>query len=113
LDLVVDTGASGLLSLARNAARDAGLLTGRRVRPATSIVLGGVDQGGTITISSLDFAGRRWRDVETHIFAPPPTPWFPPGLLGVQAIASGRAILDLGGGRLDLVGGADLPLPTT
>ena len=111
LDLVLDTGASGLLSLARTAARDAGLLSGRRLRPSTSIVLGGTDQGGLITVSSLDFAGRRWRDVETHIFAAPPTPWFPPGLLGVQALSSGRAILELGAGRLDLVGGADLPLP--
>jgi predicted aspartyl protease len=106
IDLVVDTGASGLLSLARPAAREAGLLSGRRVRPSTSIVLGGVDTGGLITVSSLDFAGRRWRDVEAHIFAAPPAPWFPPGLLGVQAISSGRAIIDIGGGRLELSPGA-------
>ena len=102
MQLIVDTGATGYLALARGAAQDAGLLAGRRLRPAESIVLGGVSQGAFMTVHSLDFAGHRWNEVEAHIFTAPAAPGFPRGLLGIEALQGTRALLDIGAGRLDL-----------
>ena len=70
LEPVLDTGASSALVLAHDVAEEAGLLSGREVRPARSMVLGGVASGRMVTVSTLAFGGEVLRDVPVHVPAP-------------------------------------------
>ncbi|MDD3836964.1 MAG: retropepsin-like aspartic protease [Phenylobacterium sp.] len=106
LEPVLDTGASSALVLAHDVAEDAGLLSGREVRPARSLVLGGIAAGRMVTVRTLAFGGEVLRDVPVHIYKRQPMPGFPSGLLGVGALSRFRAVLDHHGGRLHLVRGA-------
>lgn len=103
LEPVLDTGASSALVLAHDVAEEAGLLSGREVRPARSMVLGGVASGRMVTVSTLAFGGEVLRDVPVHIYQRQPMPGFPSGLLGVGALRRFRAVLDHGRGELHLV----------
>lgn len=94
MEVVVDTGASSALGLAAPAAEAAGLLDGRPVRSAETLVLGGTMQGRVVRAKSLDFAGATYRDVAVHIYEPQPIPGFPRGLLGVEALRRFRVVLD-------------------
>lgn len=105
LDVIVDTGASGALALSRTVAQTMGLLDGREVRPGSSIVLGGVAQGGVVQASSLQFGGLALEDVDVQIFPLPALPGFPRGLLGLEVLRPYRAILDLAEGTLHLAPG--------
>lgn len=106
LDVIVDTGASGALALTSSVAQEVGLLDGRPVRTGSSIVLGGVAQGGVVEARSLQFGARTLEDVDVQIFQLPNVPGFPRGLLGLEMLRPYRAILDHRGGTLHLVGEA-------
>lgn len=103
LEPTLDTGASSPLVLASDVAEKAGLLNGRAVRPASSLVLGGVAAGRMVTVETLAFGGEVLRNVPVHIYERQPMPGFPSGLLGVGALRRFRAVLDHAGGRLHLV----------
>lgn len=102
VELLVDTGASGALSLTLATAEELGL-SARPGYSRPSIVLGGTTQARVITAESLGFAGRVIEDVEVYLFQAPPIPGFPQGLLGVEALSDSRAVLDCGRGRLHLI----------
>jgi predicted aspartyl protease len=103
VEVMLDTGASFALGLSSKLAEAEGLLAGRRITPARSIVLGGVAMGGVVTLGQVGFGGEVLRNVPVHIFQPQPLPGFPQGLLGVGALRGFRAILDHGRGRLLLI----------
>lgn len=103
LEPVLDTGASSALVLAHDVAEAAGLLAGREVSAARSLVLGGIADGRMVRVRTLAFGGEVWRDVPVHIYQRQPMPGFPGALLGVGALRRFRALLDHGGGRLSLV----------
>jgi predicted aspartyl protease len=103
LEPVLDTGASSALVLAHDVAEEAGLLSGREIRPTQSLVLGGVAAGRMVTVRTLDFGGEVLRDVPVHIYRRQPMPGFPGSLLGVGALRRFRAVLDHGRGELHLV----------
>lgn len=97
---VVDTGASALLALAREAAESAGLLDGRPARRGTSIVLGGAIASQIVRSRTITVGDQLYRNVETPIYADVALPGFPTALLGMEAFAGRRVVLDLGGGAL-------------
>lgn len=105
IEVVVDTGASAVLSLSSEAAEAAGLLDGRPSRPAISLVLGGVSAGQVVTAEALSFAGETRQGAAVHVFQARSLPGFPRGLLGVEAMADHRVVLDHKGGRLLLAPG--------
>lgn len=103
VEVVVDTGASGVLSLSSNVAEQLGLLDGRRLRFGSSIVLGGVATGRVLKARTVEIAGHVRRDVDVYIFDAQRIPGFPAGLLGFGALRRHRVILDCGQGTLHLV----------
>ncbi len=100
IEAVVDTGASALLALAREAAEGAGLLDGRPTREGASIVLGGAIASQVVRSRTITVGDQLYRDVETPIYADVALPGFPKALLGMEAFAGRRLVLDLGGGAL-------------
>lgn len=100
IDAVVDTGASGLLSLRRSAAAAAGLLDGRAVEPGSSLVLGGAVPARIVRARTMTFADQVYRDRPVSIFADTVAPGVPDALLGMGAFAGRRAVMDLGAGKL-------------
>lgn len=97
---VVDTGASALLGLSREAAEGAGLLDGRPTQSGVSLVLGGAMRSATVVARTVTFADHLYRRVPVGVFDQPPLPNFPGGLIGMEAFAGRRAALDLGAGAL-------------
>jgi len=97
---VVDTGASALLGLSREAATGAGLLDGRPQRGAVSLVLGGTIRSAVIDVETVTFADHLYRRVAVGVFDQPPLPNFPGGLLGMEAFTGRRMAMDLGAGAL-------------
>ncbi|MBX3477905.1 MAG: aspartyl protease family protein [Brevundimonas sp.] len=97
---VVDTGASGLLALRRSAAEAAGLLDGRPVTAGTSMVLGGVVAAQVVEARSVAFADQTYHRRPVSIFADTAAPGVPEALLGMDAFAGRRVVMDLGAGRL-------------
>ena len=102
LELVLDTGASGAISLAADVAEAAGLLAGRPVGHAPSISFGGLSQNRFVSARALTFAGRSYADTPVQIYAARAGGKIPRGLLGVELLKPYRVILDQGGGRLHL-----------
>ena len=100
VDAVVDTGASALLGLSREAATGAGLLDGRPAQSGVSLVLGGALESLMVEARTVTFADHLYRDVAVGVFDQPPLPNFPGGLVGMRAFAGRRAALDLGRGEL-------------
>lgn len=100
IQAVVDTGASALLALSREAAEGAGLLDGRPAERGASIVLGGAIDSQIVRSRTITIGDQIWRDVETPIYADVPLPGFPAALVGMEAFAGRTLVLDLGGGRL-------------
>lgn len=100
LEAVVDTGASALLGLSREAAANAGLIDGRPAREGLSLVLGGALRSLTVEARTVTFADHLYREVDVGVFEQPPLPNFPGGLVGMGAFAGRRAALDLGRGQL-------------
>ena len=100
LTAVVDTGASALLGLSREAATGAGLMDGRPQRGGVSLVLGGAIRSATVEAQTVTFADHLYRRVPVGVFDQPPLPNFPGGLLGMEAFAGRRMAMDLGAGAL-------------
>jgi predicted aspartyl protease len=100
IDAVVDTGASGLLSLRRSVADAAGLLDGRPVEHGSSLVLGGAVAARIVRAQTMTFADQVHRNRPVSIFADTAAPGVPDALLGMGAFAGRRAVIDMGAGRL-------------
>lgn len=100
IEVVVDTGASALLGLSREAANGAGLLDGRPQGSGISLVLGGAMRSATVEARTVTFADHLYRRVSVGVFDQPPLPNFPGGLVGMEAFAGRRVALDLGAGAL-------------
>lgn len=104
IDVLVDTGASGVLALSEGAAREAGLLSpGRPVSRAHSVSLGGLSLDRVVTARTVAVAGLILRDVPVQIYRPAANAPAPSGLVGAGLFARFRIALDLGGDHLHLV----------
>lgn len=103
IDVLVDTGASGVLALSESAARGAGLLEpGRPVRRAHSVSLGGLSLDRVVTARVVRVAGLTLREVPVQIYRPAANAPAPSGLVGAGLLGRFRLALDLGGGQLHL-----------
>lgn len=100
IDAIVDTGASAILALSREAAEGAGLLDGRPAEQGASIVLGGAIASQIVRSRTITVGDQIYRDVPTPIYADVALPGFPSALVGMEAFAGRRLVLDLRGGRL-------------
>lgn len=100
VEVLIDTGATGALALAPDAAQAAGLLAGRPQRAASGLALGGLMHSRMVKAGSVVFAGREFIDADVHVVDLPRFPGIPAGLLGVDVLAAWRVILDVGGGRM-------------
>ncbi len=100
VEAVVDTGASALLGLSREAATGAGLMDGRPQGSQVSLVLGGPLRSATVEAATVTFADHLYRRVPVGVFDQPPLPNFPGGLVGMEAFAGRRMAMDLGAGTL-------------
>jgi len=100
IEAVVDTGASALLGLSREAAAGAGLLDGRPQQSGVSLVLGGAMRSATVVARTVTFADHLYRRVPVGVFDQPPLPNFPGGLVGMEAFTGRRVAMDLGEGAL-------------
>ncbi len=110
IEAVVDTGASAVLALSREAAEGGGLLDGRPSQRGASIVLGGTIESQIVRSRTVTIGDQLWRDVDTPIYADVPLPGFPAALVGMEAFAGRRLVLDLGGGRLHASRALDLTI---
>jgi predicted aspartyl protease len=100
VEAVIDTGSSALLALSRSAATAAGLLDGREKRQGSSIVLGGAMASTVVQARTMTFADQLYEKAEAAIYGDVAVPGFPDALIGMEAFAGRRVVLDLGGGRL-------------
>lgn len=104
IDVMVDTGATGVLALSAQAAGAAGLLEpGRRTGEAASVSLGGVHLDRIVHARSIEVAGVTLRDVGVQVYSPSARGPIPSGLLGTGFLRRFRMALELGQGRLHLV----------
>ncbi|TAJ74798.1 MAG: hypothetical protein EPO51_01700 [Phenylobacterium sp.] len=104
LDVLVDTGASGVLALSAAAADQAGLLVpGRQVSSAHSVSLGGLSLDRLVTARTIRVGDMTLRDADIQIYTPTTGAPAPSGLLGTGLFRRFRMALDLGGDRLVLV----------
>ena len=102
LEALIDTGATAALALSVQTAEAAGLLAGRPVESAPAITFGGAARDRLVTVQTATLAGQTFRDLAVHIYTPGGAAPLPAGLVGVEAFARFRAIIDVGGGRLHL-----------
>lgn len=100
IQAIVDTGASALLGLSREAAAGTGLLDGRPQETGVSLVLGGAVRSAIIEARTVTFADHLYRRVPVGVFDQPPLPNFPGGLVGMEAFEGRRAALDMDRGAL-------------
>ncbi len=105
---VIDTGATSLLSVSRDAAEGAGLLDGRVARRGSSLVLGGQVEARVVEARTVTFADQLYRRVPVSIYADGGLPGVPEALLGMAAFEGRRVALDLGAGRLSVSRPLDL-----
>ncbi len=110
IQAVVDTGASALLALSREAAEGAGLLDGREARRGSSIVLGGQIESAIVQARTITIGDEIHRDAEAAIYADVPLPGFPAALVGMEAFVGRRIVLDLAAGRLHVSRETDLQI---
>ncbi|MBW8813005.1 MAG: aspartyl protease family protein [Caulobacterales bacterium] len=108
LEVLVDTGATGILSLSEAAARAAGVLApGRPVSEARSVSLGGLSSVRTTQARTVRVGRLMLRDVEVQVYRPADHAPAVSGLLGAGLLQPFRMALDLSGDRLWLT----LPSP--
>ena len=100
VEAIVDTGASGLLALSRESAHGAGLLDGRDQARGSSLVLGGAVASTLVEARTVTFGDRLYERVQTAIYSDVAAPGYPAALIGMEAFAGQRMIVDMGGGRL-------------
>jgi len=110
VEAVVDTGASALLALGRDAASNAGLLDGRPTERSSSIVLGGSIAADVVRARTITIGDRLYRNARVPIYADVALPGVPDALLGMEAFDGRTLVLDLAGGRLHVSRGADLSI---
>lgn len=102
LEVVVDTGASVVLAVARDLADELGLLAGQTPRTTSSIVLGGAVESQLVIAPAVTFAGQTYRNAPVMVFDGARPPGFPKGLLGSGALERHRAILNYAAGSMHL-----------
>jgi len=98
VEVMIDTGATADLALSEKTAAGLGLLSGRSVEKGRSISLGGLAEDRVVRATSVEFSGRKLRDVEVQVFSPTHPAPLPAGLLGVGILRRYRVGLDLGAG---------------
>ena len=104
VEVLVDTGSSGLLALSETAARQAGLLApGRAASAAHSVSLGGLRLNRLVTARTVAIAGVRLANIDVQVYQPAANAPAPSGLLGAGLFRRFRMALDLGGAQLHLV----------
>lgn len=104
LDVLVDTGASGVLALSTAAATQAGLLApGRQVSSAHSVSLGGLSLDRLVTARTVRIGGMTLHQADVQVYTPAANAPAPSGLLGTGLFRQFRMGLDLAGDRLVLV----------
>ena len=104
LDVLVDTGASGVLALSSSAATQVGLLApGREVSAAHSVSLGGLSLDRLVTARTVRVGGMTLRDADVQIYRAAANAPAPSGLLGTGLFRRFRMGFDLAGERLVLV----------
>lgn len=100
IEAMVDTGASGLLSLSRSAANRAGLLDGRERKAGSTIVLGGALPVERVEARTVTVGDRLHRQAEVGVFPDVAAPGMPDALLGMGAFRGSRVVIDLASNRL-------------
>jgi predicted aspartyl protease len=104
LEVLLDTGATGILSLSEAAARAAGVLSpGRPVSETRSVSLGGLSSVRTTLARTVRVGRVMLRDVPVQVYRPADHAPAVSGLLGAGLLQPFRMALDLGGGQLWLV----------
>jgi len=98
VELMVDTGATSDIALSDKAAERLGLLSGRAVRSAPSVSLGGMSQDRLVRAKTVTFAGKAFHDVEVQVFNPSLDAALPDGLLGSGLLRASRVAIDLDAG---------------
>ena len=63
-------------------------------------MLGGSIDSQIVRSRTITVGDQIYRDADTPIYADVPLPGFPAALVGMEAFAGRRLVLDLGGGRL-------------
>jgi predicted aspartyl protease len=97
VEAVVDTGASMVLAMAQDVAKDAGLLKAKaKPRYGSSVVLGGELAGQVVTAEQIAFGGAIFYDPEILLYPAQHMPGFPHALLGAGALKRFRVIIDQG-----------------
>jgi len=110
VEAVIDTGASALLSLSREAAHGAGLLDGRATDAGSSLVLGGSVASTVVEAATVTFGDQLYRRVRTAVYGDVAIPGYPAALIGMEAFEGRRLIMDMGAGRLLLSRTLDLTI---
>lgn len=101
VQVLVDTGSSGVLALSERAARQVGLLRpGRRIETAPSLGLGGLSLDRRVMADSLRLGGVTLRDVPVHIYPDRRGRGALEGLLGAGLLRRFHVTLDLARDRL-------------
>jgi predicted aspartyl protease len=101
---LVDTGASGALSLMSTLPVVAGLPPASRTERA--VVLGGVMESAVVEGRTVTFAGETFRDLEVHVHGDVGLPGLPDVIIGAELLARNAVSLDLSRGRLAVIGTA-------
>lgn len=96
---VIDTGASAVLALGGEAAAAAGLLDGRDQQAGSSIVLGGAIASTTVTARTVTIGDQLFRNAQVAIFPTVALPGYPEALIGMEAFAGRRVVMDIGATR--------------
>lgn len=99
LRALVDSGASGHLTLSHAKAGEYGL-AGRPGRVDQSIVLGGTVRTKSVPVSSLTVAGRTFEDVEVNVLPDQRVPGAPDAIVGLECFRSDLLTFDLGAGSV-------------
>lgn len=99
---LVDSGASGHLTLSNAQAETYGLLK-RPARADQSIVLGGSVRTRSVPVSRLEVLGRVFENIEVHVLPDQRVPGAPDAIIGLECFRQDRTMLDLGEGRLTRV----------
>ena len=103
MDLLVDTGATGVLALSAAAARQAGLTApGRQVGQSLSVSLGGLQAEQTTLAHTVRLGGLTLHDVPVQVYSPAANAPAATGLIGTGLLRQFHVRLDLPGRRLTL-----------
>ncbi len=99
LKALVDSGASGHLTLSQAKAAEYGLLQ-RPGRSEQSIVLGGTVRTRSVTVRNLEVAKRTFENVAINILPQQNVPGAPDAIVGLECFRVDRVSMDLGAGTV-------------